>query len=196
MKIIDNFISDPKVLASINTSPFWEDDAYYWNEFKWNQSYQSMQDSKPTIGSYIVAKMMEESWLTEEYPFYSASGYEYWPTVLVKGMSTEEELDGTYSLNIHTDFDVVAYKTTGELKYPLFGAIMYFGNEDVKGGELRVWENNDDEYQTVLPKNNRLVVFNSHRPHGVTEVTEGVRKSIAINFWRDAIMLPKEGDLV
>ena len=81
---------------------------------------------------------------------------------------------------------------TSELKYPMFGAIIYFGNQDVEGGLLRVWEGLD--YEEVSPTHNTLVVFDSSKLHGVTEVTKGIRKSIAINFWKEPIML-EEGEL-
>jgi len=197
LRIIDNFIADPKVLRAIDLSPFWEDQSYYWKGFAWRQRYKDLTNDawEKSIGGCIVNLMMQDSQLLEEYPFYSAAGFEYWPTVLMAGMDLQDEEDGTYSLNIHTDFDIVAYKKTGKLTHPLFGAVMYFGNEDVEGGLLKVWEENDDTYHTIEPKNNRLVVFNSHRPHGVTEVTKGIRKSIAINFWREKIMLPDSKEL-
>ena len=133
--------------------------------------------------------MMEEPELFDEYPFYSAYGYEYWPTVLMPGMDTDTDEDGeVYSLAMHCDYDVVKYNETGELSYPMFGAILYFGNHDVEGGLLKV------EDKSIEPIHNRLVVFNSAKPHGVTKVTKGIRKSIAINFWLEPIMT-LEGDL-
>jgi len=187
--VIDNFLTDPKAVNAINYSKFWEDQSYYWTELT------EVQDSN-SIGAYIVERMMQDEELLEAYPFYSIKGFEYWPTVLLPGMDLEPEEDGTYSLNIHTDFDLLLYKTKGELRHPSFGCIMYFGNEDVEGGELRVWEKDEYTYESVSPNHNRLVVFDSHKPHGVTEVTKGIRKSIAINFWKEQIMLPPEGEIV
>ena len=194
MIVIDNFLTDPKAVQAINYSKFWEDQSYYWNEFKWKQP--NTEADANSIGAYIVERMMQDEALLDAYPFYSVVGFEYWPTVLLPGMDLESEEDGTYSLNIHTDFDLARYKTTGEVKHPSFGCVMYFGNEDVEGGELRVWEYDSDIYESIEPKNNRLVVFDSHKPHGVTEVTKGIRKSIAINFWKEPIMLPEEGELM
>lgn len=195
MIVIDNFLTDPKAVNAINYSKFWEDQSYYWNDFKWKQRYEGVDSGSNSIGAYIVERMMQDEGLLEAYPFYSITGFEYWPTVLMPGMDLESEEDGIYSLNIHTDFDLVRFKTKGEIRHPSFGCVMYFGNEDVEGGELRVWETNECTYESVSPKHNRLVVFDSHKPHGVTEVTKGIRKSIAINFWREPIMLPEEGEL-
>jgi len=178
--VIDNFLTDDKALQAINYSKFWEDKSFYFRKADFN-GFEKV-DSKGSIGSYIVERMLEESEIVENYPCYSAYGYEYWPTVLMPGMDTQEEDGQVYSLDIHSDYDVVKYNETGELSYPLFGAILYFGNEDVVGGFLQV------ENKEIKPINNRLVVFDSAKPHGVTEVTKGIRKSIAINFWLEPIM--------
>lgn len=191
MKVIHNFLTDEQVVHSINFSKFWEDKSYYFRklDYKGFESY----DTKNTIGSYIVERMLEDSSLLEEFPFYSACGYEYWPTVLMPGMETSVgENNEIYSLDVHSDYDVARYMKTSELKFPLFGALIYFGNENVEGGLLRVWE--DLNYEEVSPTHNTLVVFDSSKLHGVTEVTKGIRKSIAINFWKDPIML-EEGEL-
>lgn len=198
MLVIDNFISDQEALHSINISPFWEDNSYYWKamDMKWRQRWEALEEKKGSIGEYLVNLILDHPEVVDKFPVYSPVGFEYWPTILMAGMDLQTEEDGIYSLNIHTDFDLAKYKTTGEVKYPLFGAIVYFGNEEVEGGELRVWETNDiTNFATVKPINNRLVVFDSHKPHGVFEVTKGIRKSIAINFWSEPIMLPDEGTL-
>ena len=191
MRVVHNFLTDEKVVNSINFSKFWEDKSYYFRklDYKGFENY----DTKNTIGSYIVERMLEDSSLLEEFPFYSACGYEYWPTVLMPGMETNTGEDGdVYSLDVHSDYDVARYMKTGEIKFPMFGAIIYFGNEDVEGGYLRIWDGLD--YKEVSPTHNTLVVFDSSKMHGVTEVTKGIRKSIAINFWKEPIML-EEGEL-
>lgn len=191
MIVIDNFLTDEKAVHNINYSKFWEDKSYYFRkaDFKGFNTFEE----KSTVGAYIVNRMLQESELIEAFPFFSAYGYEYWPTVLMPGMEPEIEFDHeSYSLAIHSDYDVAKYMKTGELCYPMFGAILYFGNEGVEGGKLRVWESVD--YEEVDPIHNRLVVFDSSKMHGVTEVTKGIRKSIAINFWKEPIMT-EEGEL-
>ena len=191
MKVIHNFLTDEQAVSKINFSKFWEDKSYYFRklDFKGFEDY----GTNNTIGSYIVERMLQDSSLLDEFPFYSACGYEYWPTVLLPGMETSTGEDGdSYSLDVHSDYDVARYMKTGEVKFPMFGAIIYFGNQDVEGGCLRVWEGL--EYKEVSPTHNTLVVFDSSKLHGVTEVTKGIRKSIAINFWKEPIML-EEGEL-
>lgn len=192
--IIENFLTDSKVVHNINYSKFWEDKSYYFR--KTNYKGFNTYEKKDTVGSYIVARMLEEPGLVGQYPFYTAYGYEYWPTVLLPGMETETDDSGeVYSLAPHSDYDVVKYMETGVLSYPMFGAILYFGNEDVEGGKLRIWNSVDmNEYKEIEPTHNSLVVFDSAKVHGVTEVTKGIRKSIAINFWQEQIMT-EQGEL-
>ena len=96
MKVIHNFLTDEKVVNSINFSKFWEDKSYYFRKL----DYKGFEDynTKNTIGSYIVERMLEDSSLLEEFPFYSACGYEYWPTVLMPGMETSIERTTRYTL--------------------------------------------------------------------------------------------------
>jgi hypothetical protein len=186
MLIFDNFITDTKVLKGITNSPFWERKSFYWNDALFNKDKERTNG----IGEFLVEQMLAHPIISKEYPFDRAAGFEYWPTVTTKNSISE---DCDYSLDVHTDFDILRYETTGEVVHPLFGAIIYFGNQDVEGGTLRSWEEDDDEIcKLVEPVNNRIVVFQSDKPHGVTSVTSGIRKSIAINFWEDPVMLPNE----
>lgn len=194
MIVIDNFLTEPSAVVAIDKSPFWEDKSFYWRKLDYKGWEEYGEDKATTIGSYIVDRMLQEESIVNEFPMFSAIGYEYWPTVLLPGMDVDEDENGDrYSLAIHADYDVVKAVETGELSFPMFGAILYFDNHNVEGGLLRVWEN-ENTYREVEPVHNRLVVFESHKPHGVTEVTRGIRKSIAINFWKEKIMV-EEGNL-
>lgn len=174
MIIFDNFITQKKHFESISKSPFWEDQSYYWH---------SMDNLDKGIGSWVVQKILQTS-ARNFFPFEKACGFEYWPGVI----SHEDELldvgiDGeNYHLNIHVDKDEILYEETGEFSFPLFGAILYFLEEDIEGGLLRYWVN-EHTYQDIECKNNRLIVFDPSCPHGVTQVTKGVRKALSINFW-------------
>mgnify|MGYP003112572328 FL=1 len=71
---------------------------------------------------------------------------------------------------IHTDY---------HLKFPRNISIIYFLNDDYKGGELNFHnpQNRDEIYQTVKPKSGRMIVWPSNflYPHSVNNVTEGKR---------------------
>jgi len=175
--IVDHFLQDERAFKAISSSPFWRDPAYYWH---------SMSDLDNGIGSYIVKQILEKQRIREEFPFERAVGFEYWPTVL----SEDDDIidigeDGDlYSLDIHVDKDENLARATDEYVYPLFGAILYFLDLPIEGGNLKIWKDKNT-YQIVEPADNRLVVFDSSKPHGVLAVKKGLRKSIAINFWEN-----------
>ena len=178
MRILDNFISDSKILKRIEEWPAWNEKPLNWKGNAWRQRYESIDETK-TIGGTIVSLIMQKC---KDLSFDSVAGFEYWTTVLTKNLRIPGE-DGIYSLPMHSDYDVVKYSKTKELSYPLFGAVLYFGNKDVEGGLLKT------EDKTIEPLHNRLVIFNSANLHGVTEITKGERRSLAINFWKEPIML-------
>jgi len=92
-------------------------------------------------------------------------------------------IDGDlYHLDVHVDKDENLARATGEFVYPLFGAILYFLEGDIEGGLLKYWVD-EHTFKYVEAKNNRLIVFDPSQPHGVTEVTKGLRKALSINFW-------------
>jgi hypothetical protein len=138
------------------------------------------------IGSYLVSRILEVPNVMDIFPFKKALGFEYWPTVL-SGDDDHVDVgeDGDlYSLDIHVDKDENLAEATGEFVYPLFGALIYFLDEEVQGGNLKYWKD-AHTYKEIEPQNNRLIVFDSSKPHGVRAVTKGLRKSIAINFWEN-----------
>jgi len=175
--IVDDFLQDERAFKAISSSPFWRDPAYYWH-------FMSGLDNG--IGSYLVSRILQLPNMMELFPFSKALGFEYWPTVL----SADDDIidigeDGDlYSLDIHVDKDENLARATGEYVYPLFGALVYFLDEEVEGGNLKYWKD-EHTYKEVEPKNNRLIVFDSSKPHGVLAVKKGLRKSIAINFWEN-----------
>ena len=182
--VFDNFIADRGTLKGITNSPFWERKCFYWNDALFGGSERTNG-----IGEYLVELMMKHPAIRKEYPFERAAGFEYWPTVTTQHSVSE---DPEYALDIHSDFDILRYETTDEVRHPLFGAVIYFGNEDVTGGDLRVWEDDEETCKIVEPIGNRIVLFQSDKPHGITSVSTGIRKSIAINFWEEPVLLPTE----
>ena len=90
--------------------------------------------------------------------------------------------------DIHKDKDEALYEKTGEYVYPKIGTIFYPVDHNIEGGELIVYDG--DEYPTddtpadiILPKYNRLIIFDASKWHSVKEITKGTRYAIAINLW-------------
>ena len=174
MIIVDDFLKDEKALLAISSSPFWRDPAYYWH---------LMSDLDNGIGSYITSRILETE-LADKFPFEKALGFEYWPGVF----SPDDDVvdvgeDGDlYHLDIHVDKDENLARATGEHVYPLFGAILYFLDSPIVGGELKYWTSKD-EFVTIEPKHNRLLMLDPTVPHGVREVKLGIRRALTINWW-------------
>lgn len=159
MIVIEKFL-DEKLFKAIGGSPFWGDPSFYWHNMELDNS----------IGSSIVRE------IAARFPMKDVVGFEYWPSIL----TPDTNKDG-YALEVHVDKDEILYERTGEIVYPLWGAILYWC-EDVEGGELRYWLSKD-EFQDVPPVSNQLIVLDPTAPHGVLEVSAGVRRALTINFW-------------
>ncbi|MFZ9079262.1 MAG: 2OG-Fe(II) oxygenase [Alphaproteobacteria bacterium] len=165
MLVIENFL-DKELFSAIGASPFWRDPSFYWH---------SIDELDNTIGSSVVRE------LASRFPMKDVVGFEYWPGVLTPDTPVETTDGVKYHLDIHVDKDELLYSRTGEMVYPLWGAVLYWC-EDVEGGELRYWLSKD-EFQDIPPASNQLIVFDPTAPHGVLEVSAGVRRALSINFW-------------
>jgi hypothetical protein len=172
--VIDNFLKDGRAFKALSSSPFWGDPSFYWH---------LMSDLDNGIGSYVVSCILETE-LARRFPFENVLGFEYWPGVFSPADThIEQGSDGdSYHLPIHVDKDENLYRATGEIIYPLFGAILYFLDSPIVGGELKYWTSKDD-FVLVEPANNMLIMLDPTMPHGVREVKMGTRRSLTINFW-------------
>jgi len=100
-------------------------------------------------------------------------GYEIWEKVNV-------------STHLHLDKDEKLYERRGVLSYPICSVIYYYDVEDLVGGELVSPGN-----WSIIPKQNRLVIFGPAVPHQVLDFT-GTRKSVLVNFWQERLgTIPK-----
>jgi len=161
MIVIENFL-DQELFSAIGASPFWKDSSFYWH---------LIDQLDNTIGSSVVRE------IARRFPMKGVMGFEYWPSILTPDVPV---VDG-FHLEVHVDKDELLYQRTGEIIYPLWGAILYWC-EDVEGGELRYWLSKD-EFQDIPPASNQLIVLDPTAPHGVLEVSAGVRRALTINFW-------------
>ena len=78
----------------------------------------------------------------------------------------------------HVDKDELLYEKTGEIKFPIVGIAYYPLIENLTGGTFYI-----EESVRVTPKTNRLIIFSSDLPHGVSPVLGGTRISVGINAW-------------
>ncbi len=96
-------------------------------------------------------------------------GYEIWQHNKTEGF-----------LPWHHDRDEILYSKKQIASHPVCGIVYYLSiDEDLKGGEL-LFENNE----RVIPKKNRVVLFNCKLLHSVEHYT-GRRHSVNINPWNE-----------
>ena len=97
------------------------------------------------------------------------SGYEIWQHNKTEGF-----------LPWHHDRDEILYAKKKIASHPVCGIVYYLSiDEDLKGGQL-LFENNE----RVIPKTNRMVLFDGTMLHSVEKYT-GRRHSVNINPWNE-----------
>ncbi len=184
MIIIDNFIRDPDLLYSFEDDSFWQDPGIY----RWVDN----PIAEPTT---LEEKLISYIW-QENCPLNidlsNISGFEHWTGIFSAGDRKEiKDSDGKfYHLFKHCDKDEEEWKNSETVLNPKIGTVFYphRENQEVLGGELKIWQTKEPDienipYELLLPKHNRLVLFDASYIHAVTMVTQGVRRAIAINLW-------------
>lgn len=181
MIVIDDFIKDPLLLEEIQNDPSFLADPgiYYW----WNGWWDSPPKS-------TRQKLVQYLWENVPLPYsIDTLGFEYWTGITQPGDGKTIEDSGImYHLAPHLDKDEELFALKGEVLNGQISSVFYPypENDNCKGGHLKIWELNgypNGEYELIKPKFNRFVIFNINCVHAVLEVTEGVRKAIAINLW-------------
>ena len=104
------------------------------------------------------------------YDLKSCIGYEIW------------NHNNTRPSGRHSDKDDVYYALTGKLKYPIC-TVVYYLNVDMflEGGLLKL-----EQYGSIVPKENRVVMFGPGIFHEVEKYT-GQRVSFVINPWSQPV---------
>ena len=194
--VIDNFVGDEDLLEKIDKDEtFWEEGYSWWGGW-WNTPAKSTRH-----------ELIEYIWKYSRSPVgeISLAGFEHWIGVNCsccrgddgEGAYKVEGSDDIWCLRPHFDKDEGYWYNHPQGKFggnhpdsivnPIINSVFYMS--DVEGGALKLFDtargeiNYDASYELIKPKRNRLVVFNSSKLHGVLEVTDGVRKAVAINLW-------------
>tara|TARA_R110000796_G_scaffold202973_3_gene319264 strand:- start:102 stop:779 length:678 start_codon:yes stop_codon:yes gene_type:complete len=100
--------------------------------------------------------------------------------------SIDVKVDGRIAVPIHVDYDGGLEMLTGEVVCPELTYVFYdMVDEDLEGGELVIYETNQNSIiDTIKPKNNRLIVFSGGMPHEVLGFN-GHRRSFIILPWKN-----------
>jgi len=185
MVIIDNFIKDKVLLNSICN------DISIWNSsYNWIYKSSIINFSSPI--NNLIKKIWVEGIGSSLVDLNSVEGFEWWSGVYKAGdrKETKDLQDNNfYHLFKHFDKDEKIWELENIVVNPMIGTVFYpdQSNIDVIGGELIVWQTDEPDisvpYERILPKYNRLVIFDPSNLHAVKMVTQGTRRAIAINLW-------------
>ena len=184
MIIIDNFVRDPDLLYSFEDDSFWQDPGIY----RWVDNPIAQPR---TLEEKLISYIWQEN-CHLNIDLSNISGFEHWTGIFKAGDRKEiKDSDGKfYHLFKHCDKDEEEWKNTETVLNPKIGTVFYphRENQEVLGGELKIWQTKEPDienvpYELLLPKHNRLVLFDASYIHAVTMVTQGVRRAIAINLW-------------
>ena len=184
--VFDDYIKDKTLLTEItNDTLFFSNPGIYkyWTGW-WN--------SKP---KNLKHRLIQYIWRDNMPVFFEEQvhGFEYWT-----GIQSAEDPNYYNHLELHYDDDVNYRKQTGKRMFPLYGCVYYPPGLTFTGGDLHIYtegEENSPEVIKALP--NRLVIFEPGKVvHGVSEVTSGTRKAIAINMWGQEPWSLKNGYII
>tara|TARA_Y100000590_G_scaffold292207_1_gene328968 strand:- start:1391 stop:2011 length:621 start_codon:yes stop_codon:yes gene_type:complete len=175
MLLIDGFIRDEKLLAEIKKEEHWANiPKYNWWDGWWKVKPRNIWETTIEIiwKNYINPK--------------GISGFEYWATKL-----TENGL-----CKWHHDKDEKLVRSESKMVCPQVGHIYYAEITNLEGGYLEIAPDQnvdqgkfkkiytyDDHTERYRPLENRLIMFNPSRLHGVSKVRKGIRKAFLANAW-------------
>ena len=175
---------DLDLLYSFENESFWQDPGIY----KW---VDNPIQQPTTLEEKLISYIWQEN-CPLNIDLSTISGFEYWTGIFKAGDRKErKDSDGNfYHLFKHCDKDEKEWENSGIILNPKIGTVFYphRENQEVLGGELKIWETKESDiesvpYELLLPKHNRLVLFDASHIHAVTMVTRGTRRAIAINLW-------------
>ena len=191
MLVIDDFCRDTGLLERIaGDATFFEPGYHWWSG--WWSPHHNAQRMTPRL------ELIEYIWrfhTPDGFRGRRVTGFEHWAGTY-DGADASHKVDHSehgvrghpiFSLIPHMDKDEYHWRQTGEVVGPAIGTVFYPVDHQCEGGYLRIYETHEVDftapYELIAPRFNRLVIFDATRLHAVEEVTQGVRKAIAINLW-------------
>lgn len=189
MIIYDDFITDLNLLDRISDDKDFWTPGYQWYDGWWNEPIQNLRH-----------QLIKEIWGDmSPHRGIDAMGFEHWVGEFSESSEHFEMLGNEWSLKLHFDKDEEYWQQNKKVIGPKIGTVFYPCREvdEVEGGMLYFWDKYDDnqlteegyitepkqEPEIIRPKFNRLIIFDAAKLHGVSRVTKGRRRAIAINLW-------------
>lgn len=176
MIIFDDFLPNSNLRKTLTSSSLW-DDLTLGLPFQWAD-----RDKNPSNPFEHLCHLV---WNEVVGIKQNIDGWEYWAHYFTA--------QGVNHIGFHYDTDLSSHVPpdeedrmvkNGECRTAKQGFIYYAHQSLPKGGYLELVRDND-EIERIEPVPNRLIVFDTSRRHRVTEVKDGVRRSILSNAWHE-----------
>lgn len=211
MIVIDDFIKDKDFLQELTNKKgelfkgTYSNRLYHHSQDWWEGYGKEVpKDISQRLIEYIVNEL-------NKYPngidIDKIKGFEYWTHIhsnKPRVNLNDEEVNVAYKLNWHTNKDEWLHYNTGKFEYPIFSAVFWPVDTEIKGGYLeisRVREVDEEiedrksmcgrcereftkfEVERIKPIYNRLAIFDSSYWHKVDNVKRGVRWTFVLDGW-------------
>tara|TARA_Y100000590_G_C15390462_1_gene889856 strand:+ start:154 stop:777 length:624 start_codon:yes stop_codon:yes gene_type:complete len=177
MLLVDGFIKNQKIIDEIKKEHHWSNiPKYNWWDGWWKVKPRN-----------IWEQTIEIIWKQFLNPRDEICGFEYWATKL-----TDNGL-----CKWHHDKDEKLVRTEKKMISPTIGHIYYAEIKNLKGGFLEIAPDQnidkgqfkkiytyDEHTERYMPLENRLIIFDPSRLHGVSKIHKGIRKAFLANGWK------------
>jgi hypothetical protein len=149
-----------------------EDWMYFNKNELWQERHRNTWfscDKEVEFFYEAISKSIWNTWNKDH--IYACQGYEYWTHILSE----------SNPMPWHKDKDEKYHMKTGEFVFPVMASVLYGEHKDLSGGYLEI--NNGSDIECIEPVPNRLVIFDGSKPHRVSNVRNGERRTFACNLW-------------
>ena len=190
MLLIDGFIKNQKLLDELKKDLHWANiPTFNWWDGWWKVKPRNIWETT-----------IEIIWKNLIKPEDKICGFEYWASKVTENST----------LAWHHDKDERLVKEKNTLSCPIVGHIYYVEIKNLDGGYLEIAPDQnldnkgkfkkiytyDDHTERYMPLENRLIIMNPARLHGVSKVHKGIRKSFIANGWSKKPSTFDEGENV
>ena len=189
MLLVDGFIKNQKLLDELKKDHHWANiPIFNWWDGWWKVKPRNIWETT-----------IEIIWKNIIKPEDKICGFEYWASRV-----TVNDI-----LEWHHDKDEKLVKEKNTMICPSVGMIYYVEIKNLDGGYLEIAPDQnidtgkfkkiytyDDHTERYMPLENRLIIMNPSRLHGVSKVHKGIRKSFIANGWSKKPSTFDEGENV
>lgn len=176
MLLIDGFIKNQKILTEIKKD-------YHWSNIPTYNWWDGWWSIKPRNIWETTIEIIWKNFIPSDHNF---CGFEYWAT----------KISNNGNVKWHHDKDEKLVRKEKKMVCPSVGHIYYAEIKNLEGGYLEIAPDDNSDKEKFLstykidhhteryrPLENRLIMFNPSRLHGVSKIHKGTRKAFLANAW-------------